>query len=426
MDVSKIQQIIVTNRSQIPTIEIVERSFDFDGNVNYVLTGVRQAGKSYLLFQRIQSLLRAGTPIEQILYVNFDDERLLGFTTEDLDLILQAHYQMSEVKPILFFDELQNIEGWEKFARRLANEKYRIFITGSNAKMLSAEFVTILGGRYMMMSVFPYSFNEYIRAGNFRLEGNWQYDINCLNHVKRLFSEYFHFGGFPESRNVQQKRSWLSSLFKKMLLGDVIARNGIKNINSLLFLSKKLAESVGQPVSYTRMSNLVSSLGEKVQTNTMIDYVRYMEDACILFSVRNITRQFAEKEGNKKYYYCDNGILELFLLDGNTSLLENIVAVELKRYYGDDFYFYNDNVEVDFVIPERELAIQVSYSLGDAMGETYGRETQALIKLSKRLPYNNLLILTYDEEKTVSINDKEIEVKPVWKWMLQNSRGRNL
>ncbi|MBR5696287.1 MAG: ATP-binding protein [Paludibacteraceae bacterium] len=426
MDISKIQQIIVTNRSQIPTIEIVERSFDFDGNVNYVLTGVRQAGKSYLLFQRIQSLLRAGTPIEQILYVNFDDERLLGFTTEDLDLILQAHYQMSEVKPILFFDELQNIEGWEKFARRLANEKYRIFITGSNAKMLSAEFVTILGGRYMMMSVFPYSFNEYIRAGNFRLEGNWQYDINCLNHVKRLFSEYFHFGGFPESRNVQQKRSWLSSLFKKMLLGDVIARNGIKNINSLLFLSKKLAESVGQPVSYTRMSNLVSSLGEKVQTNTMIDYVRYMEDACILFSVRNITRQFAEKEGNKKYYYCDNGILELFLLDGNTSLLENIVAVELKRYYGDDFYFYNDNVEVDFVIPERELAIQVSYSLGDAMGETYGRETQALIKLSKRLPYNNLLILTYDEEKTVSINDKEIEVKPVWKWMLQNSRGRNL
>lgn len=426
MDISKIQQIIVTNRSQIPTIEIVERSFDFDGNVNYVLTGVRQAGKSYLLFQRIQSLLRARTPIEQILYVNFDDERLLGFTTEDLDLILQAHYQMSEVKPILFFDELQNIEGWEKFARRLANEKYRIFITGSNAKMLSAEFVTILGGRYMMMSVFPYSFNEYIRAGNFRLEGNWQYDINCLNHVKRLFSEYFHFGGFPESRNVQQKRSWLSSLFKKMLLGDVIARNGIKNINSLLFLSKKLAESVGQPVSYTRMSNLVSSLGEKVQTNTMIDYVRYMEDACILFSVRNITRQFAEKEGNKKYYYCDNGILELFLLDGNTSLLENIVAVELKRYYGDDFYFYNDNVEVDFVIPERELAIQVSYSLGDAMGETYGRETQALIKLSKRLPYNNLLILTYDEEKTVSINDKEIEVKPVWKWMLQNSRGRNL
>lgn len=426
MDISKIQQIIVTNRSQIPTIEIVERSFDFDGNVNYVLTGVRQAGKSYLLFQRIQSLLRAGTPIEQILYVNFDDERLLGFTTEDLDLILQAHYQMSEVKPILFFDELQNIEGWEKFARRLANEKYRIFITGSNAKMLSAEFVTILGGRYMMMSVFPYSFNEYIRAGNFRLEGNWQYDINCLNHVKRLFSEYFHFGGFPESRNVQQKRSWLSSLFKKMLLGDVIARNGIKNINSLLFLSKKLAESVGQPVSYTRMSNLVSSLGEKVQTNTMIDYVRYMEDACILFSVRNITRQFAEKEGNKKYYYCDNGILELFLLDGNTSLLENIVAVELKRYYGDDFYFYNDNVEVDFVIPERELAIQVSYSLGDAMGETYGRETQALIKLSKRLPYNNLLILTYDEEKTVSINDKEIEVKPVWKWMLQNSRGRDL
>lgn len=418
MELSKIQQIIVTNRNLLSSVELVNRDFNLDENANYVFTGVRQAGKSYLMFQRIQELLRNGISLEQIIYINFDDERLLGFSTADLDLLLQAHFQMSELKPFLFLDEIQNVEGWEKFARRLANEKYRICITGSNAKMLSSEFATVLGGRYLMMSVFPYSFGEFLRANDFVFSRNWQFDINCLNNLKRLFYEYFTFGGFPEVLTVKQKQMWLSSLFKKMLLGDVIARNGIKNTNALMFLSKKIAESIKQPISYTRMANLVSSLGEKVQTNTMIDYVSYLENACIIFNVKNLTSQFVEKEGNKKYYYCDNGILNLFLLDANTSLLENIVAVELRRRYGDDVYFYNDKVEVDFVVPEQALAIQVSYSLGDEFGDTYKRELTALEKLSKRNSFDKLLVITYEEKKTVSVGGRKIEIVPVWEWML--------
>lgn len=418
MELSKIQQIIVTNRNLLSSIELVDRDFDLDENANYVFTGVRQAGKSYLMFQRIQELLRKGMLLEQVIYINFDDERLVGFSAGDFDLLLQAHFQMSESKPFLFLDEIQNVEGWEKFARRLANEKYRICITGSNAKMLSSEFATVLGGRYLMTSVYPYSFGEYLRAKNFEFSRNWQFDTNCLNSLKRLFYDFFSFGGFPEVLTVKQKRMWLSSLFKKMLLGDVIARNGIKNTNALMFLSKKLAESVKQPISYTRMANLVSSLGEKVQTNTMIDYVRHLEDACIIFNVRNVASQFSEKEGNKKYYYCDNGILNLFLLDFNTSLLENMVAVELRRRYGDDVYFYNDKVEVDFVVPEHALAIQVSYSLGDESCDTYKREITALEKLSQRNSFDKLLVITYDEKKNVNVGGKNIEIVPVWEWLL--------
>lgn len=423
MDINLIKQVVVTNRNLLSSIDLVRRDVDLDDNINYVFTGVRQAGKSYLMFQQIQTLLAKGITLDKILYVNFDDERLVGFTSADFDLILQAHYQLSDSKPIIFLDEPQNIEDWERFARRIANEKYRALITGSNAKMLSSEFATILGGRYVMKNVYPYSFAEFLKAKDFLFSNNWQFDINCINQIKRLFSDYFYYGGFPELVNIRQKRLWLSSLFKKMLLGDVIARNGVKNVNALTFLSKKLAESVRQPISYNRLANLVSSLGEKVQTGTMIDYVRHLKDACIIFEVKNIASQLVEKEGNKKYYYCDNGILNLFLMNAETALLENLVATELKRRYDDGIYFYNDKIEVDFVIPEIGQAIQVCYSLGDELSETYKRETQALLKISKRLQYNNLTIITYDEEeRQVDIGGKSISIIPIWKWILVESK----
>ena len=200
MDINLIKQVVVTNRNLLSSIDLVRRDVDLDDNINYVFTGVRQAGKSYLMFQQIQTLLAKGITLDQILYVNFDDERLVGFTSADFDLILQAHYQLSDSKPIIFLDEPQNIEDWERFARRIANEKYRVLITGSNAKMLSSEFATILGGRYVMENVYPYSFAEFLKAKDFLFSNNWQFDINCINQIKRLFSDYFYYGGFHECR----------------------------------------------------------------------------------------------------------------------------------------------------------------------------------------------------------------------------------
>lgn len=411
-----LKQIIVANRRMVAQVALNSRSVTWD-NVNYVLVGMRQSGKSYLLYQRIQELLSTGHSIEEMLYVNFDDERLIGMQAGELDDLLQAHYQLSDVQPIIFLDEIQNIAGWEHFARRLANEKYRVYITGSNAKMLSAEIATTLGGRYMVKEVYPYSFAEYLRAkGLEKLSDYWYYDTQVVSRVRREFEDYFYYGGFPESVHVQEKRNWLQSLYQKIFLGDIVMRYQLRNANALRLLMKKIAESVKQPSSYTRLANVVSSAGQKVQTNTVIDYVSYAEDTWLLFSLTNYAGRFAERESNKKYYFRDNGMLNLFLLDGATSLLENLVAVELKKRYGDGLYFYQKGIEVDFYLPEEGMAIQASYSLRN--DDTRKREVEALLSLADHLSIQRLLIITHAEEEVFEEKGRTITVLPIWKWLL--------
>lgn len=419
MNIELIKKILVTNRSIIGNIQFVERDIYLEDNLNYVFVGLRQAGKSYLMYQQIHKLLQKGHAINEIVYINLDDERLLEMKAEDLDLILQAHYQLEECTPILFLDEIQNVYNWEKFARRLANEKYRVYITGSNAKMLSSEVATTLGGRYVIQEVYPYSFSEYLRANNIALEKNWEYNSQAANAVFRAFADYFIYGGFPESVNIVQKRQWLSSLYQKIFLGDLIARYKIRNDFSLKLLVKKLSESIKQPSSFNRLANIVSSAGQKIQTSTIIEYVRYMEETWLLFGISNFAAKFAEKESARKYYFRDNGILNLFLTDPDTSLLENRVAIELKKLYGDEVYFYNKAVEVDFYLPEQNHLIQVSYSIAEE--ETREREISALLKVSKHLKADKLTIITYNEEDTLRIDDKVIEVIPLWKWLLKNN-----
>ena len=181
---------------------------------------------------------------------------------------------------------------------------------------------------------------------------------------------------------------------------------------------KKIAESVKQPMSYSRLTNIVTSTGVKVSKNTVINYIEYAKNACLISPVTNIVGKLVEKETNPKYYFNDNGILNLFLIDSKTSLIENLVAISLLRKYGreDAVYFYNSNIEVDFYIPEEELAIQVCYSLDDI--ETFNRETIALVKLSSILSCRKLMIITRDEERVVEIKGKIIEIIPIWKWLL--------
>lgn len=415
MDIELLKKILIDNRRLISRIDLVERDIVFEQNLNYVFVGLRQAGKSYLMYQRIHQLLNAGHTIDEIVYLNLDDERLFGMEASDLDLILQAHYQLTDCTPILFLDEIQNIEHWEHFARRLANEKFRVYITGSNAKMLSSEVATTLGGRYMIQEVYPYSFKEYLKANTLTLENNWMYDSESLNAMQRLFTDYFYYGGFPESIHVAQKRSWLSVLYQKIFLGDLVARYKIRSDVSLKLLVKKLSESVKQPSSFTRLANIVSSAGQKIQTSTIIDYVKYMEETWLIFSLTNYAAKFAEKESSKKYYFRDNGILNLFLIDPETSLLENRVAIELKKHFGDEVYFYNKSVEVDFYIPQHDWLIQTAYSLRD--DDTREREVSSLLKVAKHVAARQLTIVTYNEEQTIQVGDSNIEVIPLWKWL---------
>lgn len=190
---------------------MVERPLALEPNGNYVFVGVRQAGKSYLMFQQMQQIINCGTRLEDIVYVNFDDERLKEMTAMDFDLILQAYYSMFDGQPIFFFDEIQNVDGWANFARRLANRKYQVYITGSNAKMLSRDIETVLGGRYLDIKVFPYDFREYLKANGIALSKGWQYGRKA-NELQRHFRA-FSSGVVSLSRLILSRREFGSTAY---------------------------------------------------------------------------------------------------------------------------------------------------------------------------------------------------------------------
>ena len=392
------------------------RQYKLEPSANYVFVGLRRAGKSYLMYQHIHSLLAAGHSIEEILYFNFEDDRIDIFNVSELDLIKTCYEEMYGHRPIFFLDEIQNIKGWEKFARRLADTGYRVYITGSNAKMLSSEIATTLGGRYLIKNVYPFSFNEYLSFRKVDMA-----DKNAIykyrSGIMRSFEEYFYGGGLPETLLMKDKRSWISSLFNKIFFGDLVARHQIRNDFALKLMIRKLAESVKQPTSYNRIANIVSTAGKKISVDTVIDYIAYLRESWLILPFENLSARLSERESNKKYYFVDNGLLGLFLIDANTSLLENIVAISLRKQYEDNVFFYNKNIEVDFVVPDDGLAIQVAYSLADPTTEK--RETDALMKFNAIMPMRQLIIITKDEEMVIEKDGTVINVLPVWKWLLR-------
>ncbi len=398
-------------------VTLYDRPFEFEPNGRYVLVGVRQAGKSYMLYKRAKQLLAAGHSLEELVYIDFDDERLIEMTADDFDVILQTYKSVYSHQPILLFDEIQNITGWEHFARRLANQKYDVFITGSNAKMLSRDIHTTLGGRYMDAHVYPYSFAEYLGAQGITLKKEWQYRSQRFK-VEQLFKEYLLWGGFPESLLFSNKRRWLNDVYEKILLNDILLRNKIKNEMAMRMSLKRLAESVTKPISYNRIANLVKGTGVSTTTASLIQYVDFAKDAYIILALENYASKFIEKETIKKHYFIDNGLLNIFLSETTSPLLENLCAIHLHRKYGDKLYFYNKNVEVDFYVPEEKMAVQACVNLNDPT--TKDREVDALIKLDKLENLSQMTIVTLDEEDTITLpNGKTIEVVPAWKWMLE-------
>lgn len=419
-----LKQILLDNRREIESYNIVHRDIVTEGFNCYVFVGVRRAGKSFVLYEKMQQLLREGHGWDEMLYLSFEDERLVGFTYEDFNAILECHIEMTgNDNPMLFLDEIHNIDGWEKFARRMADSKRTVWITGSNAKMLSKEIMTTLGGRYIPIEVYPFSFIEFLRSRNIPYDEQTLMSTTGKSLFLREYAEYLNWGGLPESVELPVKRSYLSSVYQKIYLGDICTRNKISNPNLLRLMIKKMAESVKQPLSYSRVTKILSSVGGKITIPTTSCYIEYCEDAWLLLRLHNISAAFAERETNSKYYFIDNGLLSLLLVDPTTTLLENIVALSLFRKYGNDkdnerVFFYNQNVEVDFYVPDDELAIQVSYSI-EGSDATEKREVEALQKLPKALACKRRVIITYDEEKTIEDEYGVIEVIPCWKWLIQ-------
>lgn len=417
MDKNVIKQIILNQQDFIGRIKLQSRNVCFEENANYVLVGIRRAGKSYMLYQHIQHLVANGHSIEEMLFINFEDERISDIRKEDLYLVLEAYRELFAFQPIIFLDEIQNVEGWEHFARRLADEKYRVFITGSNAHMLSREISSTLGGRYLTKEIRPFSFSEYLEYHNIHLLQHWELSPIRAD-VVRLFSDYFYYGGLSEVFDIQDKKSWLQSLYQKILYSDIVMRKGVRNERSLRLLIRKLADSVMQPTAIKRLQDILQGDGTKITRDTIGSYLDYLHESYLTFGISSFTDSVSQRESIKKRYFYDNGILNLFLFLPETKLLENLVAIKLYNKYGDDLYYYNKNVEVDFCVPNDGLLIQASYRMIDEA--TRNREIGALQKLSKFIKPQRCIIVTYDQEEIIQSNDLDvqIEVIPAYKFML--------
>lgn len=420
MNRDTLKQIMVDQKDIYLNNPLITRQYPLEENINYCFVGIRRTGKSYMLYQQIQTLLKKNIPLSQIVYVNFEDERLLEMTSEDLNTILEIGLELAGtgIKPYLFLDEIQNIDGWERFVRRIADMKYRVSITGSNSKMLSSEIASTLGGRFVIMNIYPYSFAEYLIANG--KEKNYLDTISTSDRAEVLsqYNEYVTFGAFPELVEIKNKRAFLSSIYQTVYLGDIITRNKITNDFAIRILLKKVAESITKPLSFTRLTNIAKSAGTSLGKQTVINYVGYMSDSYLIFPLANYAAKLVEKETSPKYYFMDTGLLGLMLLDCKSAQLENLVAIELIRRYGQEnvFYFEN-NVEIDFYVPGEKLAIQVSMQVLDDI-DTRERETRAFVKLYNFIPDSKCLIITNSEEATLECNGIPISVLPAWKWLL--------
>ena len=405
-----LKQIIIDQKEMYIDNPLISRDYDLEENVNHCFVGIRRTGKSYMMYQQIHNLMNDGIPSSQIVYVNFEDERLLEIGVDDLNTILEIgiEFSGSKGKPYLFLDEIQNVDGWEKFIRRVADMKYRINIAGSN------RMASTLGGRFMIVNVFLYSFKEYLSANHIENIMLDQMSTKQRADIVSQYEQYVTYGAFPELVDIKNKRPFLNNIYQTVYLQDIITRNKITNDFAVRLILKKIAESVTKALSFNRLTNIVKSAGISIGKQTVINYVGHMLDSYLIFSLRNYTG----KKTPPKYYFIDPGLLGLMLLDCKTAQLENLVAVELIRRYGfDNVYFFENNIEVDFFIPSENLAIQVSMQVLEDV-DTLERETKAFVKLNQFIPDIKCLLITNSEETKLNCDGINIDVITAWKWLL--------
>lgn len=414
-----LKRVIFDQHEIIRNAHIVPRRYTLDPEANYVITGLRRAGKSTLLYDMVRNLVSSGIAWERIIYINFEDERLVDFVSTDFQDIPLVQSELSDERGYYFFDEIQNIQHWERFARRLADAGERVHITGSNATMLSGQIASELGGRFFTLQVSPYRFDEYLDAKHQDHTGSALYTTREIGRIARHFDEFYRQGGFPESLRYTSQRAYVENVYQKVLLGDIAARYKVRNVNALRVLMKKVAETVRNEVSYSTLHNALKGIGFSISKDTLISYLEYAKEAYLLFSISNATAAFVEREGSPKYYYSDNGLLGLFLVNRETALLENEIAVALCDRFGEDLRYLKSSrtgIDVDFYLPEAGIAIQVAYSIA---GEAREREVGNLVRLAKvGSSVTRFLIVTKEEEEVIDADGISIEVMPAWKFLL--------
>jgi len=390
------------------------------------IIGARRTGKTFSMFQVMKNLLDKKTEKERILYINFESDLLIGCDILDLTNMVKILYEIypqnKKKKIYLFFDEIQNVPNWEKFVRRIMDsEKIQIFISGSSSKLLSKEIATALRGRTLSYQIYPFSFKEFLKAKNFEIEKNLS--SSKKSKLLNLLEKYLK-GSYPEVIFFEEQREKiLREILDVTIYRDIVERYGIKNTKLLRLLLKSLVFSLY--FSPHKFYNYLKSLGMKVSKNTIYKYLEYFLDSFVVYTLKKYSKSYKEiEQTSPKIYFIDNGLMTLSGFEAKGRSMENLVFIELLRrdftLNNSLFYFSFNNKEVDFVIKKGKKIkqlIQVCYAIDDY--NTKEREVKSLIKASKILKCNNLLIITWNYEGEETIQKKKIKFIPLWKWLLE-------
>ena len=386
------------------------------------LIGLRRAGKTFYFYQLINNLIEGSINPSQILYINFEDDRILPLNVKELNTILEAYYELYpeniDETLYLFFDEIQNIDNWELFIRRVHDRKNaRIFITGSSSKLLSKEIATSLRGRTLSYYLFPLSFEEFLRFRQVTLNKDFEY-TDARFRVKKLFSEYLYGGGFPEVvlEAEELRQDILRNYFEMFIYRDLVERFSIRNTSLLKSLVKFLITNIGTTFSVNSFYRTIRK-DMPVGKDTLMEYLSYLEDINLVYLVPIFSYSLKKQQVNPRKVYCiDNGLrntVSFMFSKDEGRLAENLVFLELKRRRKEPYYWKNKG-EVDFVIKDMDsslTAINVSYT--DDIDE---RETKALLEFADEFSpkVKELILLTKDLEKT----EGRIKIIPLWKWLI--------
>lgn len=388
---------------------------EFDKPQVTIIKGVRRCGKSTLLAQLVDSI-----PNLKFHYLNFEDERLVSFDVTLFNLLLEVFYEIDGKQTLFIFDEIQVIEDWERFVRRLHNSGNKIIITGSNANLLSQELGTKLTGRHTDIELFPFSYTEFIKYQQYQYEKNDLYLTEKRSLLHKYFSEYLTDGGLPIYLQ-DRRQTILSSLYEDIIMRDVVQRYKIDNIKLFRELTLYLLSNSTASLTY----NKVAEYFNFGSVNTVIKYIGYLENCYFFFIVNQFSASLKKQiAAPKKLYTICNAFIDKigFHLSANHGgLLENLVFLELKRKYSNIFYYKTSKgSEVDFIVyntPQEFKLIQVTWALNDA--KTRERETSALIQAMLETNAKEAWILTESETETIEMDNKTIHVVPVYKWILQ-------
>ena len=412
-----LKRIVVKQKEEIEKIDgtvkrdiLDEILIWFKDNRVIILTGIRRCGKSTILKQIMKNK-------ENYCYVNFEDERFLDFKAQDFEILNEILIEIYGNPEMYFFDEIQNIENFETFVRRLQDEGKKVVITGSNASLLSKEFGTRLTGRYKPFEIFPFSFLEFLRFKGIDIEKDWSYKTQKRVEIKKAFSEYLSLGGFPEYLKTRDKE-YIKNIFDNILYKDVIARYSIKKQRVIKELISILVTNVSSTFTYNSIKKDID-LSNSI---TVKEYISYLTNSYLFFELSKFDFSLRKSLNSpKKIYIIDAAFNQIagFNFSPNAGKnLENVVFIELKRRKKEIHYFAEKN-ECDFVIKEGAKitqAIQVCYDLNK---ENREREIKGILESLNKFRLKEGLIITSDQSEEFEQEGKKIKVIPIWKWLLE-------